>query len=34
MINFDKVNFSERRTEEVISFFWRLVYVTPNLLVV
>ena len=27
MINFDAVNFSERRSEEVISFFWRSVYV-------
>ena len=26
-INFDSVNFSERRPEEVISFFWRSVYV-------
>ena len=28
MINFDKVDFSERRSEEVISFFWRSVYVS------
>ena len=27
MINFDGVDFSERRPEEVISFFWRSVYV-------
>ena len=27
MINFDAVDFSERRPEEVISFFWRSVYV-------
>ena len=26
MINFDDVDFSERRPEEVISFFWRSVY--------
>ena len=26
MINFDAVHFSERRSEEVISFFWRSVY--------
>ena len=26
MINFDAVDFSERRSEEVISFFWRSVY--------
>ena len=26
MINFDSVDFSERRPEEVISFFWRSVY--------
>ena len=26
MINFDAVDFSERRLEEVISFFWRSVY--------
>ena len=26
MINFDPVDFSERRFEEVISFFWRSVY--------
>ena len=25
MINFDAVDFSERRSEEVISFFWRSV---------
>ena len=27
MINFDAVEFSEGRSEEVISFFWRSVYV-------
>ena len=27
MIYFDKVNFSERRTEEMISFFWLSVYI-------
>ena len=27
MINFDAVDFSERRSEEVKSFFWRLVYI-------
>ena len=27
MINFDEVDFSERRSEEVISFFWRSVYI-------
>ena len=26
MINFDAVGISERRSEEVISFFWRSVY--------
>ena len=26
MINFDVADFSERRSEEVISFFWRSVY--------
>ena len=26
MINFDAVDFSERHPEEVISFFWRSVY--------
>ena len=26
IINFDNVDFSERRPEEVISFFWRSVY--------
>ena len=30
MINFDAVDFSERRPEEVISFFWRSVYFRPN----
>ena len=27
MINFDAVDFSERRSEEVISLFWRSVYI-------
>ena len=27
MINFDAVDFGERRSEEVISFFWRSVYI-------
>ena len=27
MINFDAVDFSESRPEEVISFFWRSVYI-------
>ena len=27
MINFDSVDFSGRRPEEVISFFWRSVYI-------
>ena len=27
IINFDSVDFSERRPEEVISFFWRSVYI-------
>ena len=27
MINFDSVDFSGRHPEEVISFFWRSVYV-------
>ena len=27
-INFDNVDFSEHRPEEVISFFWRSVYIT------
>ena len=26
MISFDAVDFSERRSEEVISFFWHSVY--------
>ena len=30
MINSDAVDFSERRYEEVISFFWRSVYVEMN----
>ena len=30
MINFDAVDFSERRSEEVISFFWRSVYNTQR----
>ena len=29
MINFDGVNFSEHRSEKVISFFWRSVYNLP-----
>ena len=28
MLNFDVVDFSEHRTEEVISFFWRSVYIS------
>ena len=28
MINFDAVDFSERRSEEVISFFWCSVYIS------
>ena len=28
MINLDAVDFSERRPEEVISFFWRSVYIS------
>ena len=31
MINFDAVDFSERRPEEVISFFWRPVYIFNSL---
>ena len=27
MISFDAVDFSERHPEEVISFFWRSVYI-------
>ena len=27
MINFDAVDFSECHSEEVISFFWRSVYI-------
>ena len=27
IINFDRVDFSEHRPEEVISFFWRSVYI-------
>ena len=30
MINFGAVDFSERRHEEVISFFWRSVYIYAN----
>ena len=30
IINFDAVVFSERRSEEVISFFWRSVYTYSN----
>ena len=32
IINFDSVDFSERRPEEVISFFWRSVYYQSNIL--
>ena len=31
MINFDAVDFSERRSEEVISFFWRSVYLIQDM---
>ena len=31
MIKFDAVDFSERRSEEVINFFWRSVYVADLL---
>ena len=27
MTNFDAMDFSERRSEEVISFFWRSMYI-------
>ena len=30
MINFDAVDFSERHPEEVISFFWRSVYISVS----
>ena len=30
IINFDSVDFSERRPEEVISFFWRSVYIKKH----
>ena len=30
MINFNVVDFSERRSEEVIGFFWRSVYIMPQ----
>ena len=30
MINFDVVDFSEHRSEEVISFFWCSVYISPS----
>ena len=30
IIHFDGVDFSERRPEEVISFFWRSVYLSSN----
>ena len=30
MINFDSVDFSEHRPEEVISFFWRSVYLDTD----
>ena len=33
MINFDDVGFSERRSEEVISFFWRSVYIVVRTVV-
>ena len=29
MITFDAVDFSERRPEEAINFFWRSVYMAP-----
>ena len=32
MIHFDVADLSERRSEEVISFFWRSVYVMLTLL--
>ena len=32
--NFDAVDFSERRPEEVISFFWRSVYFMLRMLLV
>ena len=28
MFNIDEVDFSERRSEEVVSFFWRSVYIS------
>ena len=31
MIDFDAVDFSERRPEEVISFFWRSVYIVNEI---
>ena len=31
IINFDAVDFSERRPEEVISFFWRSVYIVIHI---
>ena len=34
MIKFDAVDFSERRSEEVISCFWRLVYIFNSLVFV
>ena len=30
MINFDGVDFSERRSEEVMSFFWWSVYINSS----
>ena len=30
MINFESVDFSERRPEEVISFFWRSMYIVVD----
>ena len=32
MINFDVVDFSERRSEELARFFWRSVWVRPHLI--
>ena len=31
MINFNAVGFAERRPEQVISFFWRSVYISVNI---
>ena len=30
IINFDAVNFSEHRSEEVVSFFWCSVYIAVH----